>query len=107
MKCNAALFYKDAKRKGSGEPYKKIHKVVPLGTNYYGLPKYEDAEEICDGRILVNIEAVDEPDWGGTYATLVVEYKCEKCGNILFPHLPNKYELKDYMQKHVDELEDK
>ena len=62
----------------------------------------------CDGNVSVNIRAIDEPEWGGSFANLEVEYKCEKCGNIHFEELPNSdIELSEFMQEAIGALTEK
>jgi len=40
----------------------------------------EDAVK-CDGNIVASISAVDEPQWGGSYPELKIEYRCDRCGS--------------------------
>lgn len=35
--------------------------------------------EVCGGNVSIDVSAVDEPDWGGTYATLEVKTTCTRC----------------------------
>ena len=53
--------------------------------------KEEDFVE-CDGEIIAKVEAVDEPSWGDHYASLEIEYKCNKCGTVHFQELPQDSE---------------
>ena len=48
--------------------------------------------EQCDGDIVVEVRAVEEPEWGGTNAALEIEYRCSKCGNLFFGELPQTSE---------------
>ena len=58
--------------------------------------------ELCDGEIIVSIQAVDEPDWGSSSAVLEVSYKCNKCGNCCFPELPQTpEEISSFVQTAV------
>lgn len=52
----------------------------------------------CDGRIICEVSAVDEPYYGGSSASLEIKYKCDKCGQTYFKHLPqNSSELSNFM----------
>jgi hypothetical protein len=35
--------------------------------------------EVCGGDVTIILKAVDEPDWGGHYATLEIERTCTRC----------------------------
>lgn len=41
--------------------------------------------KICDGEIEIDIQAVDEPYFGGSSASLRVEFRCNVCGNSYYP----------------------
>ena len=97
MKCNAYVIYKDAKKKGSGEPYKK---AVLISTKYQEelihesllKEKYiiELKEKIskavyCDGDVEVTVKINYGPHRDDE--DVEVEYKCNKCGNTFFPEL--------------------
>lgn len=97
MKCRAYLFHIEGK--------KKPH-IVPLYT--FGAttqPHYEKVTgvtlggdfTICDGEIVVVIEAESEPSWGGSYPVLEVTYQCNKCNNKVFPELPNDLEIGEFV----------
>jgi hypothetical protein len=90
MKCGTRVLYRDARRRGNGAPYRKAVRWYHSAFPETGIP---DAEkpllEICDGKIIATVAAVNEPDWGGTYANLEIAYKCETCGAQHFDHLPS------------------
>lgn len=54
------------------------------------IPK-EEFEE-CDGEIIAKIEVIDEATWGGHYASLQIDYTCNKCGSAHFSELPQDEE---------------
>lgn len=41
--------------------------------------------EKCDGDIEIDIQAQDEPYFGGSSASLRVEFRCSVCGNSYYP----------------------
>ncbi len=89
MKCNAMVLYKDARKKGSGEPYKKAAKIYSWWA-LHQLSDYIKAEPEmieCDGELEVELKVEVLPDWGGTYSELQVVTKCKKCGNTNFGEL--------------------
>ena len=48
--------------------------------------------EICQGRVKVTIKAEDEPYYGGSSASLSIEYICDSCGWMFHPQLPQNGE---------------
>ncbi len=93
MKCNTRVVWRDARRKGSGKPYRKAIRWYHSGFPDATIPVEERAVmEVCDGAIVATINARDEPEWGGSYATLEIAYKCHTCGASAFPHLPSNSE---------------
>lgn len=56
----------------------------------------------CDGNIICEVRAVDEPYYGGSSAELQIRYKCDKCGQTYFKHLPQtSSELSDFMTNKI------
>jgi hypothetical protein len=103
MKCDAWVRVETKRRKGSGAEYTRVKLVygkwrskafsaLPQETfwelNPIAEEKLEGLEE-CGGDIEAEVEAVDEPYFGGSSATLEINYKCVRCGNPCFFTLPN------------------
>lgn len=106
MKCGTWVLWRDARRKGSGKPYRKAIRWYHSDFPRQNVPE-EEAKDIviCDGDVTVSIRAFDEPDWGGTTATLEIAYKCSTCGAVIFPHLPqNAEQLSEFVTKAVAAL---
>ena len=61
----------------------------------------------CGGNIIVTVEAVDEPYFGGTSSTLEITYKCDKCGCTWYPELPTEYNLSKFLTKAFAEMPQK
>ena len=93
MKCRTRVLWRDARRKGNGEPYRKA-----VGHYYPGFPIDSIQHgtvgrlEVCEGRIVATVAAHDEPEWGGSRAVLEIAYKCDVCGATTFPDLPDSPE---------------
>jgi hypothetical protein len=93
MTCNTRVLWQERKRRGSGAPYQKAVRWYHSGFAPEAIPEAErDQLVVCDGPVVATIAAVDEPDYGGTYAVLEIGYKCGKCGASVFPHLPQDAE---------------
>lgn len=54
-------------------------KFCPMGLWEDAPSEYLKDREVCNGDIDIVIRAVDEPDWGGCYAALEIEYTCSRC----------------------------
>jgi hypothetical protein len=99
MKCGALVKWETRKKKGSGEAYQKAvrHRdwwslqVNPDGAKAEEL--LAEGYEPCDGNIVANVDAVDEPFYGGCSAKLEVEYKCDTCGHNFYHQLPETQEF--------------
>jgi hypothetical protein len=50
----------------------------------------EDYPEVCGGDVTVTIRAVDEPDWGSSYARLTLDAVCTRCD---YPWWPGRIAL--------------
>lgn len=98
MKCGTMVLWREARKRGSGEPYRKAvrwyHSGLTAGDPASGfIPEAEwTLLERCDGPITATIQAREEPEWGGSYAALEIAYSCKKCGAKIFPHLPQDAE---------------
>lgn len=59
--------------------------------------------EKCGGKIIASVRATDEPYYGGTSATLEINYKCERCKEPLFGNgLPHENDqVADILTAHV------
>ena len=58
----------------------------------------------CGGKIVCAIDAVDEPGWGQSYATLQVRYECERCGCNSFPSLPEEHWLDKFVTDVIEKM---
>jgi hypothetical protein len=56
-----------------------------------------DALEVCGGDIQASVLAVDEPYYGGSSASLEVNYRCDRCGQTKFDGLPDAYSISDFL----------
>jgi len=103
MKCtNLVRFRIDKKGK------KVINKRVPPYSWFAPkLPgvKIPNDLKACGGKISVEIKAVNEPEWGGSYVDLSIEYKCDRCGLPCNPELPqNDQELTVFMNETLTQM---
>ena len=58
----------------------------------------------CQGKILVDIQAVDEPYFGGSSASLEITYKCNECGCTSFMgRVPT--DTTNFLQTILDKME--
>jgi hypothetical protein len=74
-------------------PHHRAVEGFPLTNKGPGGTLYEESElELCDGDIVATVKAVDEPDWGSTFARLEIVYQCNKCGCTAFNELPQSEE---------------
>lgn len=60
----------------------------------------------CGGRLLVEVDAHDEPYMGGTYAQLEVAVTCELCGSEFHPgrQVPNIININNWLQSILDKM---
>jgi len=63
--------------------------------------------EVCGGNIIVTVEAIDEPQWGGTSASLEITYKCDNCGCTWYPELPTEFNFSEFLTKAFEEMPQK
>lgn len=83
----------ERRRKGNGKVYRAPTRWYHRGVDLTRVDPEERGKLVqCDGTVKVLLRAVDEPDWGYTYAKLEIKYRCETCGATVFPHLPNSAE---------------
>ena len=104
MNCNCKVTMVDARRVGSGKPYKRATKVL-----YPADPRYADSDgEICNGKIIATVNATMDGGCGCCgYADLEVEYKCDKCGGQYYSELPNTEEtLSDFLTVMIARLDE-
>lgn len=98
MKCGLNVIWRANKKGTKRQPVKWVswYHLEEVERNWGDHPdkpdmlelKEGDVLEVCDGNVGVTVKAVDEPDWGGTYASFEIEYKCDKCGGSYYPELP-------------------
>jgi hypothetical protein len=58
----------------------------------------------CQGKVSVEVKAVDEPYMGGSSASLEVEYKCSICGCTYYKNMPDKHNINDWMNFIISDL---
>lgn len=99
MKCNARIYYWANKRKNNK---RVLHTIVSIRgrdseqiswieKSMNELSKNVDPNfDVCDGNIIGEILAEDEPYMGGTSAKLNVKYRCTKCSCNYYGDLPNE-----------------
>lgn len=106
MKCETRVLYRPARHKGSGKPYQKAIRWYHSAVESTQIPLIEQPDlVVCQGKIAATVRAYDEPDWGGSYATLEVAYKCDTCGASVFPHLPTTAEaLSEFVTRAIEAL---
>lgn len=57
-----------------------------LQDNFKLIPNPDAADlPVCGGDVTITVDAIDEPDWGGTYAKLDVKATCSRCRQPYFP----------------------
>lgn len=112
MKCNSKIFFykktnKDGTRKikASVCPWYSPQEFQIVRSRIV-TDKVDPNWEICDGKIIADVEAVNEPDYGGSYAALNVTYKCNKCGQMSFPDLPNEFTISEFLTDIIEKMED-
>lgn len=124
MKCDNLIADVEKKKRGKVKLVKKffkpMHMLADSVCEWSELPDgfrqhYEKQNSLnspippegaipCGGNIKVTIEAVDEPEWGGTSASLEISYKCDKCGCTWYPELPSKYDISEFTTKMFEEI---
>jgi len=106
MKCGALVRYVERKRKkkhGGFTTRLVVDRWISLWNQKVEEWSFENIQRThpdwrkedfveCAGEIIATVEAVDEPDWGCSYASLEINYKCNKCGIQHFPELPHDSE---------------
>jgi hypothetical protein len=86
MQCGHYVKWETRRRRGSGVEYQKA--VDIKATTHFGDELLAQGYTICAGTVrCTRLEAVDEPDWGTTYAKLEVDYTCDTCGCTFYPEL--------------------
>lgn len=45
---------------------------------------------VCGGNVTVKVKVVNEPEWGGNYAKMELEWTCTNCK---MPWVPSRFEL--------------
>lgn len=116
MKCNSVLIYYKEPVKGKRKIFGSISPSWVKEPNFFTYwlennvtprtkPKLDlDNAVVCDGKIIVNVAAVDEPYFGGSSAELEISYKCAKCGQTYYKELPRySQELSEWMTKKIAE----
>lgn len=109
MKCNRKIFYysktsKPGKRRifGYVGPNQNIRDTVQYwASNRQDFDRHYDT---CDGDVMAEIKAIDEPYYGGASAELSVEFKCSKCKCTHYPELPDKYNINEWLNKVLREM---
>lgn len=110
MRCNSLLVYYKEEVKGKRKIFSSISPSFRYEPNFFEywkdnavtsktLAKLDLVGTMdCDGNIICEISAVDEPYYGGSSACLEIKYRCDKCGQTCFKHLPqNSSELSKFM----------
>ncbi len=115
MKCNSRIYYWANKKKKNGKP--SIHTIVSvrgrsaeeiswIEKSMNELSKNVDPNfDICDGDIIGEIVAVEEPYMGGVSASLEVNYRCTKCSCNNYKDLPNQYSLETWFNDWLNKNE--
>lgn len=118
MKCNSFLVYYKEDVKGKRKIFSSISPSWRYEPNFFEywkennvtpktLAKIDLAGTMdCDGNIICEVSAVDEPYFGGSSASLEIKYKCDKCGQTYFKHLPQTSgEMSDFMTRKIGATE--
>lgn len=87
MPCSNMVLWAAARRKGSGDSYRKIKKWHSWWSTYLGKAEPEGMVP-CTGTVKVEIE----PSYGGCHccdsSSVSVTYECDACGGDFYPELP-------------------
>ncbi len=59
----------------------------------------------CQGTVEIEVRAVDEPYFGGSSAELDVITKCDTCGHRYYSNLPNQYNLNEWLNHILSEMD--
>ena len=59
----------------------------------------------CQGKIIMEVSAEDEPYMGGSSAVLAVRYKCDTCGHAYYPQLPDSHNLDEWLNNILSNME--
>ena len=103
MKCDNMIA---VERKSRGE---KIT-IVSAWNGYHLHEKQKDREHLiaiaeeCGGTIKVWIQALDEPYFGGSSASLEVEWKCDRCGWIAFEFPTDRDDLCSFINELTEDV---
>jgi len=104
MKCKAKLIYTK-----SGKLWQTISPTATVEQiNYFisqiskkqleNIDLYSPNSQMyeCQGKVTGTIKAEDEPYYGGSSASLSIEYECSECKNTWYENLPNKYTINEW-----------
>lgn len=102
MRCRSRILLKEARKKGSGEPFEKVS--ASWSASLQGVKIPEGTVE-CGGVVKVTVET----DYGGSCAcsggSPRAEYKCQRCGNTSFPEFPDTADaLSTFLTKMLDRM---
>lgn len=114
MKCNARKYFWANKKKKNGD--KVIHSVISMRgmtlDEVVWLEKQISEQKnidpnflICDGDIVGEIVAEEEPYMGGVSSKLDVKYKCTKCSCNYYKDLPDEYNINDFFNDWLNKNE--
>jgi len=114
MNCKNWILTEDGRKKGSGEPIKKVVAVQNwwlwrTGQLVFkrGTPEY-DKQELCGGAILVSVRIEVDGGCGACGSSSVaISYKCSRCACTHYPELPqDASELGTYLAVSLSKMPD-
>ena len=112
MKCTAKVIFghrtkgKSTKEKQLGYVQEQFHDnleeyLSPWKKEGYTITRISN---LCEGKIIAEVRAEDEPYYGGTSANLVVNFTCDRCGCTYFKDLPNESSISEFLTNVVENL---
>jgi hypothetical protein len=100
MPCTNMVEWVDARRKGSGKPYRKVKKHHSWWSTYLG-QEVPEGMVPCKGAVKIEISVGHGcPCCSGP--EVEIEYECDACGGTFYPELPsNTGDLEDLLNEGV------
>lgn len=95
MKCNSRIYFFTGTKKiafSVPPPYNDASSIIAYNQkhrkNFMSRVDLDNFSK-CTGNVRIRVSAEDEPYFGGTSASLNIEYKCDHCGQTNYSGLPD------------------
>lgn len=104
MRCQNIITLKEVRKKGTGKPFMKVVSTVrkELALRY---SSPSSSSEECGGKVKISVELEYYGSCNCSGGSIEVKYKCERCGNTIFPELPHTADpLSDFLTGVLDRM---